>query len=300
MMKSPIRKAVFPVGGLGTRFLPATKAMPKEMLPILDKPLIQYAVEEALAAGIEEFIFVTGRGKTAIEDHFDRAIELESLLQAREDKACLEAIQSLSLLPGKIAYVRQQEPLGLGHAVWCARLLVGDEPFAVLLADDFILGSKPCLAEMIEAYQSVGGNIVAVMDVAPDQTQRYGIVDVEQDQNKLVKAKGVVEKPLPHEAPSCVAIVGRYILDAAIFDVLARGEQGAGGEIQLTDALAHLLQNQDLHGLRFEGKRFDCGSKEGMLRATLASALARDDFRDLALKLIEEWSGTMKVSSTCK
>lgn len=287
-MGLPIRKAVFPVGGLGTRFLPATKAMPKEMLPILDKPLIQYAVEEALAAGIEEFIFVTGRGKTAIEDHFDRAIELESLLQERGNEACLRAIQALTLAPGKIVYVRQQEPLGLGHAVWCARFLVGDEPFAVLLADDLMMGSQPCLAEMVKAYADLGGHLVAVMDVARDQTQRYGILDVAQDDGTRIKAKGIVEKPPPQEAPSCVAVVGRYILEPTIFDVLDRGERGAGGEIQLTDALAHSLKTQTLHGLRFEGKRFDCGSKEGMLAATLASALAREDFRDMALKLIQE------------
>lgn len=296
-MKFPIRKAIFPVGGLGTRFLPATKSMPKEMLPILDKPLIQYAVEEALAAGIEELIFVTGRGKTAIEDHFDRAIELEALLQERGNTACLEAIQALALEPGKIAYVRQQAPLGLGHAVWCARFLVGDEPFAVLLADDFMLGPKPCLSEMIEAYQKVGGNIVAAMDIERDQTQRYGIIDVAEDHGKLITAKGVVEKPLPHEAPSCLAVMGRYILDPGIFKQLERGERGAGGEIQLTDAIACLMKEQPLYGLRVEAKRFDCGSKEGMLAATLASAFAREDFHDIAYKLIQEFKLKTKVSS---
>src|SRR5215510_7708917 len=257
-MRKPIRKAVFPVAGLGTRFLPATKAMPKEMLPVVDKPLIHYAVEEAKAAGIEEFFFVTSRGKSSIDDHFDRAIELEARLPE----------------PGQMAYTRQQTPLGLGHAVWCARELVGDEPFAVLLADDLMVCEVPCLAQMVEAYSQTGGNLAAIIEVPRAHTQRYGVLDVVHDDGKLVQARGVVEKPDPAAAPSTLTIIGRYIIQPEVFGHLARGEPGSGGEIQLTDALAQLINGgQAFHGLRFDGKRFDCGDKLGYLEANIALGL---------------------------
>lgn len=277
-----IRKAVFPVAGLGTRFLPATKAMPKEMLPIVDKPLIQYAVEEAAAAGIEEFIFVTGRGKTAIEDHFDHCFELESVLAARNKLKDLEDLRALIKTPGNISYIRQQEPLGLGHAVWCARHLIHDEPFAVLLADDFIRGDAPCLKQMIDSYES--GNMVAVMDVAPEHVSRYGIMDVASEDGPLVSGKGVVEKPPVGEAPSTLAVVGRYLLDADIFSHLERFEKGSGGEIQLTDALAAMIGEKGFKGLRFEGRRFDCGSKAGFLAASCAVAFDREDLSEALYK----------------
>lgn len=275
-----VRKAIFPVAGLGTRFLPATKAMPKEMLPIVDKPLIQYAVEEAAAAGIEEFIFVTGRGKTAIEDHFDRSFELESLLIERQKLVELHGLQSMILKPGCISYTRQQVPLGLGHAVWCARHLIQNEPFAVLLADDFIHGGQPCLKTMVDQYNHVGGHLVAVMEVESHHVSRYGIMDIEHDYGHLVKAKSVVEKPSVAQAPSNLAVIGRYILDSSIFDVLENQCQGQNGEIQLTDAIAITLTTTSLHGMRFDGKRYDCGSKAGFMAASLAVALERDDIRD--------------------
>ena len=276
-MRRPVRKAIFPVGGLGTRFLPATKAMPKEMLPVVDKPLIQYAVEEAKAAGIEEFIFVTGRGKAAIENHFDREYELELVLQTRGKLKELDELSTLLLEAGSVTYTRQQEPLGLGHAVWCARNLIGDEPFAVLLADDLIQAKTPCLKQMVENYQDVGGHLVAVEDVPRDQTNRYGILDVVEEKGNLAKARTLVEKPDPKDAPSTLSIIGRYILDPSVFTQLDKKERGAGGEIQLTDALASTLDRVDFHGLRFEGTRFDCGSKAGFLEANIAYALERDD-----------------------
>ena len=281
-MQTPIRKAIFPVGGLGTRFLPATKAMPKEMLPVVDKPLIQYAVEEARAAGIEEFVFVTGRGKAAIEDHFDHSPDLRDTLSARGKTDVLEEAMSMLLPPGQVCYTRQQEPLGLGHAVWCARHLVGGQPFAVLLADDLILSDQPCLKQMVEAYGEVGGNLVATMEVPRDQTDRYGILDVTADKGRLVRAGGLVEKPVPAEAPSRLAIIGRYILQPQVFTELDRKEVGAGNEIQLTDAMARTIGALPLHGLRFEGTRFDCGNKAGFLEATIAFALRREDLgRDM-------------------
>lgn len=279
MTRKKVRKAIFPVGGLGTRFLPATKAMPKEMLPVVDKPLIQYAVEEARAAGIEEFIFVTGRGKTAIEDHFDQSLELRNFLQSRGKHDLWELIRDIPLGAGRVAYTRQPEPLGLGHAVWCARALVNDEPFAVLLADDLILSERPCLGQMIEAYNDLGGNMVAVMDVPREHTSRYGILDVENEDGQLVAAKGLVEKPKPANAPSTCAVVGRYILDPAVFNQLDRQERGAGGEIQLTDAIADLIGAMPFHGLRYVGRRFDCGDKVGFLEANIAYALQRDDMK---------------------
>jgi len=285
-----IRKAVFPVGGLGTRFLPATKALPKEMLPVVDKPLIQYAVEEAQAAGIEEFIFVTGRSKTAIEDHFDHSYELEDTLKERAKQGELQAIRSWMPRPGQVAYTRQQNPLGLGHAVLCARSLVGDEPFAVLLADDLVLGQRPCLKQMTEAYAETKANIVAVMEVPREHTNRYGVLDIEKDEGRLVKVKGVVEKPEPKNAPSTLTIIGRYVLEPEVFDHLASVERGAGGEIQLTDALAKLIAaKRPFFGLRFEGKRFDCGDKAGFFEANIAFALARPDIRDAARRILAEY-----------
>jgi UTP--glucose-1-phosphate uridylyltransferase len=272
-----VRKAIFPVGGLGTRFLPATKAMPKEMLPVVDKPLIQYAVEEASAAGIEDFIFVTGRGKTAIEDHFDHSHELQQTLVERNKTKELESIANLLPIPGQVVYLRQQEPLGLGHAVWCARRLVEDEPVAVLLADDLIKAEKPCLKQMVQAYERTGGNIVAVMDVPRDQTSRYGVLKPGRDDGRLVEVKGLIEKPKPADAPSTACVIGRYILQPEIFRELDRQETGAGNEIQLTDAMARLIGRQPFHGLRFEGRRFDCGDKAGFIEATIAFALEHPD-----------------------
>ena len=288
-MSNPIRTAVFPVGGLGTRFLPATKAMPKEMLPIVDKPLIQYAVEEARAAGIEQFIFVTGRGKTAIEDHFDDRDELSSYLASRGKEAELRSLAETLFEPGQVAYVRQHEPLGLGHAVWCARRLVRDEPFAVLLADDLILARPGCLAQMISAYAERGGNLVAVMEVPREETGRYGIVDIERDEGRLVSIRGLVEKPAPADAPSSLSVIGRYILQPEVFEHLARREAGAGGEIQLTDALARTIGHGPFHGLRFDGVRFDCGDKVGFLEANLAFALEREDLGEAVRAVLRRY-----------
>ena len=276
-MFKPVRKAIFPVGGLGTRFLPATKSMPKEMLPVVDKPLIQYAVEEAQAAGIEQFIFVTGRGKQAIEDHFDISYELSSALNERGKKAELDMLRAALPKPGQVAYVRQQEPLGLGHAVWCARNLVGDEPVAILLADDLVLADVPCLKQMVEAHVYTGGNMVAVMDVPREQTRRYGVLDVLRDDGKLAAVKGLVEKPAPEQAPSTLSIIGRYILLPEVFEYLGAAERGASNEIQLTDAMAKMIGRHPFHGLRFAGKRFDCGDKIGFFEAQVAFALARPD-----------------------
>jgi UTP--glucose-1-phosphate uridylyltransferase len=290
-MTEPVRKAVFPVGGLGTRFLPATKAMPKEMLPVVDKPLIQYAVEEAREAGIDEFIFVTGRGKSAIEDHFDHSYELQDQLAARDKSQELEDIRAWLPAAGQVAYTRQQEPLGLGHAVWCARHLIGNEPFAVLLADDLVLSQTPCLRQMTEVHQRIGGNLVAVMEVPRSQTSNYGILEIGADDGRLVEVAGLVEKPAPEAAPSTLSVIGRYILMPEVLDELGRQERGAGGEIQLTDAMAKLIGRGPFHGLRFEGERFDCGSKIGFLRANIAFALDRDDIGEEAHALIEEFAG---------
>ncbi|HAA91240.1 MAG: UTP--glucose-1-phosphate uridylyltransferase [Rhodospirillaceae bacterium] len=288
-MAKKVRKAVFPVGGLGTRFLPATKALPKEMLPVVDKPLIQYAVEEAAAAGIEEFIFVTGRGKHAIEDHFDVSYELDQTLSARGKTDLVDSIRGWMPDPGQIAYTRQMEPLGLGHAVWCARNYVGDEPFAVLLADDLVMAETPCLKQLIDAHDHTQGNVVAVMDVPPDHTDRYGILDIETDEGDLVEVKGLVEKPKPSEAPSTLSIIGRYVLMPEVFDHLAEKQAGAGGEIQLTDALAKMVGNSPFSGFRFAGKRFDCGDKVGFLEANLAFALNRGDMSDAVRQVIADY-----------
>jgi len=277
-MHQPVRTAVFPVGGLGTRFLPATKALPKEMLPVVDTPLIEYAVEEARAAGIEEFIFVTGRGKSAIEDHFDRNAELERELRRRDPKGeALDLVRRSRPAPGRIAYVRQGDPLGLGHAVWCARRFIGNEPFAVLLADDLIMSDPPTLVDMMEVYHERGGNVISLMEIDPAATSRYGVITPGGDDGRVAEITGLVEKPSPDEAPSNLAIVGRYILQPEIMDTLGRGDRGAGGEIQLTDAMARLVESQAFHGMRLGGTRFDCGTKIGFLEANLAYALGRSD-----------------------
>lgn len=274
-MIKPLRKAVFPVAGLGTRFLPATKAMPKEMLPVLDRPLIQYAVDEAAEAGIEQMIFVTGRGKGALEDHFDIAYELEATMTARGKS--LAPLAPTRLKPGAIAYVRQQEPLGLGHAVWCARDIVGEEPFAVLLPDDFMVGAlgRPgCLKQMVDAYNQAGGNLICAQEVAEDQTDKYGIVTPGARDGAMTEVQGLVEKPKAGTAPSNLAVIGRYILQPEVMRVLETQEKGAGGEIQLTDAMARMIGNQPFHALTFAGTRYDCGDKAGFIQANLAVALA--------------------------
>lgn len=272
-----VRKAIFPVGGLGTRFLPATKALPKEMLPVVDKPIIQYAVEEARNAGIEEIVFVTGRGKSAIEDHFDHSYELESMLATRRKQGILAELEAILPEEGNIAYTRQQVPLGLGHAVWCARGLVGREPFAVLLADDIVQSETPCLKQMLEAYEELGGNIVAVEEIPAEQSDRYGIIATGAETGQTVEVTGLVEKPAPADAPSNLAIIGRYILQPEVFDFLSEKRKGAGGEIQLTDAMAGLLGSQPFHGFRFSGTRFDCGNQVGFLKANIAFALDRPE-----------------------
>jgi UTP--glucose-1-phosphate uridylyltransferase len=274
-----IRKAVFPVAGLGTRMLPATKALPKEMLPVIDRPLIQYAFEEARAAGIEQFVFVTGRGKSIIEDHFDRAYELDDVLTRKGKTAELESLTSWLPAPGELSYTRQPDALGLGHAVWCARHLVGDEPFAVILVDDLILGTEPCLKQMIDAFAETRGSVVAVEEVPHDWTDRYGVLDPVRDDGRLVEIKGLVEKPDPIEAPSRLAVIGRYILLPEVFEHLSQQRKGAGGEIQLTDAMAKMIGRAPFHGLRFTGRRFDCGTKLGYLEAMVACALEREDLR---------------------
>jgi UTP--glucose-1-phosphate uridylyltransferase len=274
-----IRKVVFPVAGLGTRMLPATKVLPKEMLPVVDKPIVQYALEEAAAAGAEEFIFVTGRGKALIEDHFDRAVELFDTLQKRRKENELGRLTEELPGAGQVVYTRQQEPKGLGHAVWCARHIVGDEPFGVILVDDLIDARTPCMAQLFDAHERTGGNIVAVMEVPAEHTARYGVLDPGADDGRLVEVKAMVEKPAPQDAPSRLAVIGRYVLTAKVFDHLSEQRIGAGGEIQLTDAMAQLIGRQPFHGLRFEGRRFDCGDKLGYLEAIVALATARDDLR---------------------
>ena len=285
-MAKPVRKAVLPVAGLGTRFLPASKAVPKEMLPVVDKPLVQYAVEEAQAAGIEQFIFVTGRGKSAIEDHFDRDEELAGYLAARGDDTALALAEGTVLAPGAASFTRQQEPLGLGHAVLCARHLVGDEPFAVLLPDELLLGEPPCLAELIEVHGRTGGSVVALADVPEGETGRYGIVEVAAEEGRTVALSGMVEKPDPAAAPSRLAIIGRYVLQPGLFARLAAQAPGAGAEIQLTDAMAAMAREEPFHGVRFGGQRFDCGSRTGFLQATIACALERPALRQGMLSFL--------------
>ena len=266
-----IRKAILPVGGLGTRFLPATKAMPKEMLPILDKPLIQYAVEEALEAGIEEFIFVTGRGKSSIENHFDHSIELENTLSKHNKNDSLKEIKEMILKPGSVSYVRQQDPSGLGHAVWCARNFVGNEPTAILLADDLIKSKIGCMKQMIDKWQ--GGNMVAAMSVPKEKISSYGIITPGKQKDNLIEVRDLIEKPLPHQAPSDLAVVGRYIIDPSIFKELSLQKKGASNEIQLTDSLAAQIGNINFWALKFHGTRYDCGTKSGFIKANIAYSL---------------------------
>ncbi len=275
MTFKPLRKAVFPVGGMGTRFLPATKAMPKEMLPVVDRPLIQYAVDEALEAGIEQMIFVTARGKGALEDHFDIAYELEATMADRGKS--LDALRNTRLKPGSPVYVRQQEPMGLGHAVWCARDIVGDEPFAVLLPDDFMVGKPGCLKQMVDAYNKVGGNLICAMEVTPEATEKYGIITPGGQDGALTEVQGLVEKPKAGTAPSNLAVIGRYVLQPEVMRILETQEAGAGGEIQLTDAMAKMIGNQPFHGVTFDGVRHDCGDKAGFIEANIAVAFSRDD-----------------------
>jgi UTP--glucose-1-phosphate uridylyltransferase len=278
MTHKPIRKAVFPVAGLGTRFLPATKAIPKEMLPIVDRPLIQYAVDEAREAGIEQMIFVTGRGKSAIEDHFDVAYELERTMADRGKD--LSVLEPTRLGPGNCAYVRQQEPMGLGHAIWCARDIVGDEPFAIFLPDEFMHGSPGCMAQMVAAYNEVGGNLISVLEVPHDKVSSYGVIDPGAQNGKLTEVRGLVEKPAVEAAPSNLIVSGRYILQPEVMRVLETQSKGAGGEIQLTDAMAKMIGQQQFNALTFDGKRYDCGSKVGYIEANLAIALERPDMAD--------------------
>jgi UTP--glucose-1-phosphate uridylyltransferase len=278
MSHKPIRKAVFPVAGMGTRFLPATKAVPKEMLPIVDRPLIQYAVDEAREAGIEQMIFVTGRGKSAIEDHFDIAYELEKTMTERgKDISVLEPTR---LAPGNCAYVRQQEPLGLGHAIWCARDIVGDEPFAIFLPDEFMHGSPGCMAQMVAAYNKTGGNMISVLEVPRDKVSSYGVIAPGKSEGRLTEVTGLVEKPSVEDAPSNLIVSGRYILQPEVMGILKDQGKGAGGEIQLTDAMAQMIGMQPFHAVTFDGKRYDCGSKVGYIEANLAIALERPDMAD--------------------
>lgn len=274
MQTKRIRKAVLPVAGLGTRFLPATKALPKEMLTIVDRPIIQYVVDEARAAGIEHVVFVTGRNKHVIEDHFDIAYELEETLKARNKRAALRQLEAIRPLPGTTSFTRQQEPLGLGHAIWCARDIIGDEPFAILLPDMLMKSPRGCLSEMVEIHAETGGNVISVEAVPEDQTHNYGIVQIEGDRTgRTFRITGMVEKPAPGTAPSNLFINGRYILQPEIFDLLGRQTTGAGGEIQLTDAMLALMAEQPFTGFRFEGATYDCGSKSGFLAANIAFAL---------------------------
>jgi len=289
MTHKPVRKAVFPVAGLGTRFLPATKAIPKEMLPIVDSPLIQYAVDEAREAGIEQMIFVTGRGKSVIEDHFDIAFELEHTMTARGKDVSVLANTRLS--PGNCVYVRQQEPLGLGHAIWCARDIIGDEPFAIFLPDEFMHGSPGCMKQMVDAYHQIGGNIISVLEVPRKDVSSYGVIAPGAANGAVTEILGLVEKPKVEDAPSNLIVSGRYILQPEVMRILEGQEKGAGGEIQLTDAMAQMIGRQPFNAVTFNGNRYDCGSKVGYIEANLALALQRPDMaeqiRTIALNLLK-------------
>lgn len=289
MIHKPIRKAVFPVAGLGTRFLPATKAIPKEMLPIVDSPLIQYAVDEAREAGIEQMIFVTGRGKSAIEDHFDIAFELEHTMTSRGKD--VSVLANTRLTPGNCVYVRQQEPLGLGHAIWCARDIIGDEPFAIFLPDEFMHGSPGCMKQMVEAYEQTGGNIISVLEVPRKDVSSYGVIAPGVANGSVTEVLGLVEKPKVEDAPSNLIVSGRYILQPEVMHILQGQEKGAGGEIQLTDAMAQMIGQQPFNAVTFHGNRYDCGSKVGYIEANLALALQRPDMaeeiRAIALNLLK-------------
>lgn len=280
-MGKKVTKAIFPVAGMGTRFLPATKSVPKEIMTLVDRPLVQYAIDEARAAGIKEFIFVTSKGKGALEDYFDHSPILEQELRRKGKTELLEILKATNMESGAIAYIRQHRALGLGHAVWCARRLIANEPFAVILPDDVIAAETPCLQQMVEAYEETGGNMVAAMEVPPEAASSYGVLDLEEDMGSIVKVRGMVEKPKPTEAPSNLAVIGRYILNPSVLRNLNKMKEGAGGEIQLTDAIAQDIGTENsVYGFRFRGQRFDCGSKAGFLQATVAFALARDDLRD--------------------
>ena len=288
-MKRRVTKAIFPVAGLGTRFLPATKSIPKEIMTLVDRPLIQYAIDEARAAGIKEFIFVTSRGKGALEDYFDNAPVLEQELRKKGKNELLELLKSTNMESGAIAYIRQHKALGLGHAVWCARRLIANEPFAVILPDDVIAAEKPCLQQMVEAHAETGGSMVASMEVPPEATSAYGVLDVAEDMGAMVSVKGMVEKPAPEAAPSNLAVIGRYILSPKVLQNLSRIKAGAGGELQLTDAIAEEIRNgRNVYGYRFRGQRFDCGSKAGFLQATVAFGLAREELRDEFAEYLRE------------
>lgn len=287
-MRKKITKAIFPVAGMGTRFLPATKSVPKEIMTLVDRPLIQYAIDEAREAGIKEFIFVTSRGKGALEDYFDHSPTLEADLRRKGKKELLEILKATNMDSGAIAYIRQHKALGLGHAVWCARRLIANEPFAVILPDDVIAAEKPCLKQMVEAYEETQGNIVAAMEVPKEKASAYGILDVKEDMGSLVSIKGMVEKPKSGDEPSNLAVIGRYILTPKILQNLNQKRSGAGGEIQLTDAIAEEIPNGNVYGYRFRGQRFDCGSKAGFLQATVSFALARDELRDELRQFLEE------------
>ena len=297
IMKAKVTKAIFPVAGLGTRFLPATKSVPKEIMTLVDRPLIQYAIDEARAAGIKEFIFVTSRGKSALEDYFDDAPDLENSLRKAGKTELLDILKKTSMDSGAIAYIRQHKALGLGHAVWCARRLVGNEPFAVILPDDVIAAEKPCLQQMVEAYAETGGSMVATMEVAPEKTSSYGVLDVSGENGPVVNVRGMVEKPPVGQAPSNLAVIGRYILSPKIMQNLNQIDKGAGGELQLTDAIAkELTEGRDVFGYRFQGQRFDCGSKAGYLQAMVSFALARDDLRDEFYGYLQEIVGNARAA----
>ncbi len=288
-MKRKVTKAIFPVAGLGTRFLPATKAVPKEIMTLVDRPLIQYAIDEARAAGIKEFIFVTSRGKGALEDYFDEAPQLEQALRKANKTELLEVLKNTNMESGAIAYIRQHKALGLGHAVWCARRLIANEPFAVILPDDVIAAEKPCLQQMVEAHEETDGNIVAAMEVPADKAGAYGILDVKEDMGSVVSVKGMVEKPAPGTAPSNLAVIGRYILKPSVLSNLNKMKSGAGGEIQLTDAIAAEIEGErGVYGYRFRGQRFDCGSKAGFLQATVSFGLSRPELRDELSQYLRE------------
>ncbi|TCO69943.1 UTP--glucose-1-phosphate uridylyltransferase [Rhodovulum euryhalinum] len=291
-MKRKVTKAVFPVAGLGTRFLPATKSIPKEIMTLVDRPLIQYAIDEARAAGIKEFIFVTSRGKGALEDYFDHAPTLEASLRNSGKLDLLDVLKTTDMESGAIAYIRQHSPMGLGHAVWCARRLIANEPFAVILPDDVIASDTPCLQQMVEAYEETGGNMVAAMEVPHEKTKSYGILDVDRDLGDKVLIKGMVEKPKVEEAPSNLAVIGRYVLTPRVLhnldQNLRHNRLGAGGELQLTDAIAEEINGQGVYGFRFKGQRFDCGSKAGFLQATVAFAMARPELRGELLEYLTD------------
>ncbi|RBI82678.1 UTP--glucose-1-phosphate uridylyltransferase [Rhodosalinus halophilus] len=297
-MRNKVTKAIFPVAGLGTRFLPATKSVPKEIMTLVDRPLIQYAIDEARAAGIKEFIFVTSRGKSALEDYFDNAPQLEAELRKKGKSELLDILKSTNMESGAIAYIRQHKPLGLGHAVWCARRLISNnEPFAVILPDDVIAAETPCLQQMVEAYEETGGSMVAAMEVPQSRIKSYGVLDLEDDMGALVKVRGMVEKPEPEEAPSNLAVIGRYILTPDVLKNLNKMKSGSGGEIQLTDAIAEeIAQKRGVYGYRFRGQRFDCGSKSGFLQATVAFALSRDDLREDLVSYLQELVSTEKAA----